>query len=154
MSNFLLPKIGCNLSSARISRLFFGFWRSCFLMCAQIFFVTSLRGSGSVPTILARCSEGCIGFIKPLFFALGAVFAIFLSVHWRKRDQLRHHRNCNRIRFADAKRGKFDVVAVRRSRDASLVDSPNCRNEPKKHRGGISLIVLSRSKYNRSEGRR
>jgi hypothetical protein len=43
--------------------------------------VTSLRGSGSVPTILARCSEGCIGFIKALFFALGVVFAIVLSVH-------------------------------------------------------------------------
>jgi hypothetical protein len=51
------------------------------LICAQIFFVTSLRGSGSVPTILARCSEGCIGFIKALFFALGVVFAISLSVH-------------------------------------------------------------------------
>src|SRR5881296_2977667 len=38
-------------------------------MLAQIFFVTSLRGSGSVPTILAKCSEGCIGFIKALFFA-------------------------------------------------------------------------------------
>src|SRR5205823_11367247 len=48
-------------------------------MWAQIFFVTSLRGSGSVPTILARCSEGCIGFIKALFFALGVVFAIFRS---------------------------------------------------------------------------
>src|ERR1035438_1112612 len=106
MSNFLLPKIGCNLSSARISRLFFGFWRSCFLMCAQIFFVTSLRGSGSVPTILARCSEGCIGFIKPLFFALGAVFAIFLSVHWRKRDQLRHHRDCNGSDWQMARNGK------------------------------------------------
>src|SRR5450755_1752917 len=80
MSNFLPPKIGCNLSSAKISRLFFGFWRSCFLMCAQIFFVTSLRGSGSVPTILAKCSEGCIGFIKALFFALGVVFAIFAPI--------------------------------------------------------------------------
>src|SRR5450432_2207567 len=77
MSNFLLPKIGCNLSSDRISRLFFGFLSLCFLICAQIFFVTSVRGSGSVPTILARCSEGCIGFIKALFFALGVVFAIF-----------------------------------------------------------------------------
>src|SRR5216117_3030753 len=48
-------------------------------MWAQIFFVTSLRGSGSVPTILARCSEGCIGFIKALFFALVVVFAIFRS---------------------------------------------------------------------------
>jgi hypothetical protein len=26
---------------------------------------------------LARCSEGCMGFIKALFFALGVVFAIF-----------------------------------------------------------------------------
>jgi len=49
-------------------------------MCAQIFFVTSVRGSGCVPTILARCSEGCIGFIKALFFALGVVFAILLSI--------------------------------------------------------------------------
>jgi hypothetical protein len=29
---------------------------------------------------LARCSEGCIGFIKALFFALGVVFAISLSI--------------------------------------------------------------------------
>src|SRR4029077_6743884 len=49
-------------------------------MCAQIFFVTSLRGSGSVPTILARCSEGCIGFMNALFFfALLAGFAIYHS---------------------------------------------------------------------------
>jgi hypothetical protein len=46
-------------------------------MCAQIFFVTSLRGSGCAPTILARCSEGCMGFMKALFaFALPAAFAI------------------------------------------------------------------------------
>jgi hypothetical protein len=31
---------------------------------------------------------------------------------------------------------KFDVVAVRRCRDATRVDSSNYRNEPKKHRGG------------------
>jgi hypothetical protein len=43
---------------------------------------------------------------------------------------------------------KFDVVAVRRCRDATRVDSSNYRNEPKKHRGGISPIVVSRSKYN------
>ena len=48
-----------------------------FLNVRPNLFVTSLRGSGSVPTILARCSEGCIGFIKTLFFALGVVFAIF-----------------------------------------------------------------------------
>ena len=50
-----------------------------FLNVRPNLFVTSLRGSGSVPTILARCSEGCIGFIKALFFALGVVFAIFRS---------------------------------------------------------------------------
>src|ERR1700722_593419 len=97
MSIFFPPKIGCNLSSARISRLFFGFCSLCFLMCAQIFFVTSVRGSGSVPTILAKCSEGCMGFIKALFFALGVVFAIFALHPCRKRTQLQlhDHKNCN-----------------------------------------------------------
>jgi hypothetical protein len=34
--------------------------------------------SGSAPTILASCSEGCIGFMKALFvFVLPAAFAIF-----------------------------------------------------------------------------
>src|ERR1019366_6458491 len=63
--------------------------------CAQIFFVTSLRGSGSVPTILARSSEGCIGFIKALFFVLGVVFAIVPLHPCRKRAYLHDHRNCN-----------------------------------------------------------
>src|SRR5580765_4855381 len=50
-------------------------------MWAQIFLVTSLRGSGSEPTTLARCSDGCIGFIKALplsVFALPPVFGISL----------------------------------------------------------------------------
>src|SRR5438270_7517060 len=87
MSNFLLPKMGSNLSSARISRLFFGFWSLFFLMCAQIFFVTSLRGSGCAPTTFARSSEGCMGFMKALFefpllaaFVLPAAFGIGSSV--------------------------------------------------------------------------
>src|SRR5882757_1130746 len=63
-------------------------------MYAQIFFVTSLRGSGSVPTMLANCSEGCMGFIKALFFAFGVVFAIFAPSIGGKGAQLRH-RNCN-----------------------------------------------------------
>jgi hypothetical protein len=37
-------------------------------MCDQIFFVTPVRGSGSVPTIFAKYSEGCIGFMNALFF--------------------------------------------------------------------------------------
>ena len=52
----------------------------CFLMCAQTFFVTSLRGSGAEPTILASCSDGCMGFMNALFvFALPAGFAISAS---------------------------------------------------------------------------
>jgi hypothetical protein len=34
---------------------------------------------------LARCSEGRIGFIKALFFALGVVFAIFALHPCRER---------------------------------------------------------------------
>src|SRR5436190_18097127 len=83
MSNFLPPKIGCNFSSARISRLFFGFWSLFFLMCAQIFLVTSLRGSGSVPTILESSADGVIGFMNALFFVpfvpLPVSFAMYLS---------------------------------------------------------------------------
>jgi len=63
-------------------------------VCPNLF-VTSVRGSGSVPTILARCSEGCIGFIKALVFALGVVFAIFALHPCRKRTQLHDHKNCN-----------------------------------------------------------
>jgi hypothetical protein len=53
-------------------------------MCAQIFFVTSLRGSGFAPTISASCSEGCMGFMNALFvffffFAVLAAFAIDFS---------------------------------------------------------------------------
>ena len=44
----------------------------------QTFFVTSLRGSGSVPTILASCSDGCMGFMNALFvLALPAGFAMW-----------------------------------------------------------------------------
>ena len=50
-----------------------------------------------MPTILARCSEGCIGFIKALFFALGVAFAIFALHPCRKRTQLHDHKNCNEL---------------------------------------------------------
>jgi hypothetical protein len=43
-------------------------------------FRDSLRGSGSVPTILASCSDGCMGFMNALFvFALPAGFAMCAS---------------------------------------------------------------------------
>src|SRR4051812_41922664 len=64
-----------------ISRLFCGFCNLFFLMWAQIFFVTSLRGSGSEPTTLASSAEGCIGFIKALLlFPLPAAFPAALAI--------------------------------------------------------------------------
>jgi hypothetical protein len=75
---FLLQRLGALCAERGLLVYFVGFCSLCFLMCAQIFFVTSLRGSGSVPTILARCSEGCMGFMNALFFfALLAGFAIY-----------------------------------------------------------------------------
>src|SRR5579872_907861 len=79
MFSFLARKMGCSFSTARISLLLFGFWSLCFLICAQIFFVASVLGSGSAPTILARSSEGRIGFINALVFN-ALVFALALVV--------------------------------------------------------------------------
>src|SRR6185437_12499665 len=79
MFSFLALKIGCSLSSASISRLFLGFCSLCFLIWAHIFFVTSVHGSGSAPTIFARSSEGRIGVINALIVALLDFFGIFLS---------------------------------------------------------------------------
>src|SRR5579862_7479015 len=79
MFSFLAPKIGCSLSSASISLLLLGFCCLCFLMWAHIFFVTSVLGSGSVPTISASWADGRIGFMNALFVALVDFFGIFLS---------------------------------------------------------------------------
>jgi hypothetical protein len=62
-----------------------------FLNVRPNFLVISVRGSASVPTILARCSEGCTGFINALFEALGDVFAIF-DLHSYLRFEIRDHR--------------------------------------------------------------
>src|SRR5205085_1677919 len=51
-------KIGLSLSSALISRLFLVSCSLFFLMYAQSFFVTSVRGSGLLPTTSASSSEG------------------------------------------------------------------------------------------------
>src|ERR1700730_9269532 len=108
ISIFFAPKTACNLSSARISRLFCGFCSLCFLMCAQIFFVTSLRGSGSVPTILAKCSEGCIGFMNALFFFF-ALLAGFAIHHSQLYQAAFNGLNCNGSGRRRAKKGMMSV---------------------------------------------
>src|SRR5689334_1954117 len=59
-----LPNTLSSLSSATISRLFFGFWRSCFLMYSHTLLTTSGRGSGFEPTTAAHSFDGCRGFIS------------------------------------------------------------------------------------------
>src|SRR5690606_5055598 len=59
---FLPPKTTSRFASALISR---PFCRPFFLMYSHTFLVTSVRGIGESPTILARSGDGCIGFMKP-----------------------------------------------------------------------------------------
>src|SRR4051794_19300974 len=67
---FFLPKTGSSLSSARISRLFWGFCRLYFLIWVQILLTASVRGNGLSPTTCANSRDGCNGFIRPeLLFA-------------------------------------------------------------------------------------
>lgn len=73
----LPPKTRRSLSSALIIRRSLGSWRLFFLMYAQIFFVTSVRGWGVPPTTAARSASGCMAFMNAGF---GARFApVFLA---------------------------------------------------------------------------
>src|SRR3954470_17051905 len=82
----LPPNTGFRFSSALIWRRFLASWRPFRLMYAQSFFVTSVRGSGAVPTTVPSCALGVIGFMNaafgtrlaPLFFAVFFV-AAFLA---------------------------------------------------------------------------
>src|SRR3989344_2324225 len=64
VTSLLPPKTAFSLSSARIFRLFFGFWRSCFLMYSQIFLTTWERGIGPAPTTASRSASRLRGFDK------------------------------------------------------------------------------------------
>src|ERR1044072_2525851 len=61
-----LPKIFFSLSSARISRLFCGFWRLFLRIWSQTLLTTWLRGNGSGPVIAARSADGFTGRCNPL----------------------------------------------------------------------------------------
>src|SRR5947209_1801441 len=54
--------------------------RSFFLMYAQTFLMTSVRGSGAAPTILASASVGVMAFMKPAFgFRADFLAAVFFA---------------------------------------------------------------------------
>src|SRR5690606_5738389 len=76
----LPPKTTLSLSSALIMRRFFLSCRLCFLMYAQSFLVSSVRGSGDAPTTAASFSFGVTGFMNAAFgLRLVAFFAAFFA---------------------------------------------------------------------------
>src|SRR5580765_505306 len=72
----LPPKTALSASSALIMRLFFLSCRPFFLMYAQSFFVTSVRGIGFEPTTRASASLICIGFMNAALGLRAAFFAM------------------------------------------------------------------------------
>src|SRR4051812_49558938 len=84
----LPPKIGFRLSSALMLRRFLASCRPFRLMYAHSFLVTSVRGSGAVPTTALSCALGVIAFMNaalgvrlapPFFAAFFEDFAAFLA---------------------------------------------------------------------------
>ena len=76
IDTFALPKISLSFSSAFIMRLLMASCSSFFLIYSQIFFTTSVRGSGMAPTTAASIALGVIAFMKP---ALGVRFTAGLA---------------------------------------------------------------------------
>src|SRR5215831_16822575 len=56
-------------------RLFFGSWSSCLRMYSQSFLVSSVRGSGSLPTTVASAASGCTGLLRA-FLGAAAFFGV------------------------------------------------------------------------------
>src|SRR5260370_32827700 len=56
-------------------RLSLGSWSSCLRMYSQSFLVTSVRGSGSLPTTAASAASGCTGLLRA-FLAEAAFFGV------------------------------------------------------------------------------
>src|SRR3954452_5515647 len=76
----LPPKIGFRLSSALMLRRFLASCRPFRLMYAHSFLVTSVRGSGAVPTTAPSWALGVIAFMNAAFgVRLAAFFAAFFA---------------------------------------------------------------------------
>src|SRR5690242_8773952 len=76
----LPPNTGLSASSALIIRRFFASWSLFFLMYAQSFLVTSVRGIGLAPITSPSCGLGVIGFIKAAFGFRADFFAAFFAM--------------------------------------------------------------------------
>src|SRR5690242_20035680 len=76
----LPPKTACSFSSARISRLFCGFWRLLALMYSHTLLTTSVRGSGDDPTTAASSFEGCRGFARAGLGFLVALASVIMKL--------------------------------------------------------------------------
>ena len=74
-TTFLPSNTASRFSSARILRFSFGSWSSCLRMYSQSFLVSSVRGSGSLPTTVASAASGCTGLLRA-FLGAAAFFGV------------------------------------------------------------------------------
>src|SRR5580693_3363046 len=72
---FLPSNTASSFSSARMLRLSLGSWSSCLRMYSQSFLVSSVRGSGSLPTTAASAASGCTGLLRA-FWGTSAFFGV------------------------------------------------------------------------------
>src|SRR5208337_1378206 len=63
-TTFLPSNTANSLSSARMLRFSLGSWSSCLRMYSQSFLVSSVRGSGSLPTTAPSAASGCTGLLR------------------------------------------------------------------------------------------
>src|ERR1700736_3108834 len=63
-TTFLPSNTASSLSSARMLRFSLGSWSSCLRMYSQSLLVSSVRGSGSLPTTAASAASGCTGLLR------------------------------------------------------------------------------------------
>src|SRR5260370_22915483 len=74
-TTFLPSNIASSVSSARMLRFSLGSWSSCLRMSSQSFLVSSVRGSGSLPTTAASAASGCTGLLRA-FLGEAAFFGV------------------------------------------------------------------------------
>src|SRR5258707_11257660 len=74
-TTFLPSNTASSFSSARMLRFSLGSWSSCFRMYSQSFLISSVLGSGSLPTTAASAASGCTGLLKA-FLEAAAFFGV------------------------------------------------------------------------------
>src|SRR5271170_3543635 len=72
---FLSSNTASSFSSARMLRLSLGSWSSCLRMYSHSFLVSSVLGSGSLPTTAASAASGCTGLLRA-FLGAAAFFGV------------------------------------------------------------------------------